>query len=57
MAPLYTLRWAGQGEMPTSLVVDAPVFTTQKLAEYLLAEQLYTNVIHQPIVVVNSIGV
>ena len=44
MSPLYTLRWAGQGDIPPSLAVDAPVFTTQKLAEYLLAEQLYTNV-------------
>jgi len=48
MCPLYTLRWAGQGDMPSSLAVDAPVFTTQKLAEYLLAEQLYTNVSHLP---------
>lgn len=44
MCPLYTLRWAGEGDMPPSLVVGAPVFTTQKLAEYLLPEQLYTNV-------------
>ena len=44
MCPLYALRWAGQGEMPSSLAVGSPVFTTQKLAEYLLAEQLYTNV-------------
>lgn len=44
MSPLYTLRWAGQGDMPPSLALHAPVFTTQKLAEYLLAEQLYTNV-------------
>ncbi|DBA86365.1 TPA: hypothetical protein ACH3X2_005596 [Trebouxia sp. C0005] len=43
MCPLYTLRWAGQGDMPPSLAVGAPMFTTQKLAEYLLAEQLYTN--------------
>ncbi|KAL0048917.1 hypothetical protein WJX82_002315 [Trebouxia sp. C0006] len=43
MCPLYTLRWAGRGDMPSSLALDAPVFTTQKLAEYLLAEQLYTN--------------
>jgi hypothetical protein len=48
MCPLYTLRWAGQGDMPSSLTVDAPVFTTHKLAEYLLAEQLYTNVSHLP---------
>jgi len=46
MCPLYSLRWAGQAEMPSSVAVDAPVFTTQKLAEYLLAEQLYTNVGH-----------
>lgn len=44
MCPLYTLRWAGQGDMPPSLVQGAPIFTTQKLAEYLLPEQLYTNV-------------
>ena len=44
MCPLYTLRWAGQGQMPSSLVVGCPVFTTQALAEYLLPEQLYTNV-------------
>lgn len=43
MCPLYALRWAGQGEMPSSVAVGSPVFTTQKLAEYLLAEQLYTN--------------
>ncbi|KAL3149890.1 hypothetical protein ABBQ38_013255 [Trebouxia sp. C0009 RCD-2024] len=43
MCPLYTLRWAGQGDMPLSLVQGAPIFTTQKLAEYLLPEQLYTN--------------
>ena len=30
--------------MPPSLAVGAPIFTTHKLAEYLLPEQLYTNV-------------
>ena len=44
MCPLYTLRWAGQGDMPPSVAVDGPLFTTQKLAEYLLPEQLYTEV-------------
>lgn len=44
MSPLYTLRWAGQGELPPTVAVGAPLFTTQKLAEYLLPEQLYTQV-------------
>ena len=44
MSPLYALRWAGQGDMPATVAVGSAVFTTQKLAEYLLAEQLYTNV-------------
>lgn len=44
MCPLYALQWQGQGEMPSSIAVGSPVFTTQKLAEYLLAEQLYTTV-------------
>ena len=48
MCPLYTLRWASQGNMPPSLTVGAPIFTTQKLAEYLLPEQLYTNVSYAP---------
>ena len=46
MCPLYALRWAGQADMPATVAVGAAVFTTQKLAEYLLAEQLYTNVSH-----------
>lgn len=44
MCPLYTLRWAGQGDMPPSVVLEGPLYTTQKLAEYLLPEQLYTEV-------------
>ena len=44
MCPLYLLRWAGQGDTPASLVAGAHLFTTQKLAEFLLPEQLYTKV-------------
>lgn len=44
MCPLYLLRWAGPGDMPASLVPGTPLFTTQKLAEFLLPEQLYNKV-------------
>ena len=36
--PLYTLRYAGGGEMPAEVVAGAPVFSVERFSTYVLPE-------------------
>lgn len=39
-APLYSLRYAGPGELPEEAVTGAAVASVRRLTEYILPEEL-----------------